>query len=72
MLSKTSKVTKTEKQNHDYKAMGSVSESLSLLSFIHALSVVLKQSLETTGKLSTMLQGHPTAIFGKISVRKTI
>ena len=62
VLSKTSKVTKTEKQNHDYKAMGSVSESLSFLSFIHALSVVLKQSLETTGKLSTMLGKNQTEI----------
>lgn len=62
ILSKTSKVTKTEKQNHDYKAMGSVSESLSLLSFIHALSVVLKQSLEATGKLSKMLGKNQTEI----------
>lgn len=42
--------------------MGSVSESLSLLSFIHALSVVLKQSLEATGKLSKMLGKNQTEI----------
>ena len=55
-------LSKTEKQDHDYKAMSSVSGCLSLLSFIHALSVVLKQSLEATGKLSTMLGKNQTEI----------
>lgn len=64
ILSKTSKVTKNEKQNHYYKVISSVSGSLNLPSFIHALrqSVVLKQSPEATGKLSTVFGKNQTEI----------